>query len=107
MNDDAKLLIVGFGVGAAVLIGVYIAGKKAADTAKDALNAVNPFNHDNVFATGVNKIGATITGDTNFTLGGAIYDWTHPAFDPNAKAAPVIPPEKVAPIEDPNTGFNF
>jgi hypothetical protein len=52
----------------------------------DAAEAVNPLNHDNVIATTVNKVLGG--GDPSWTLGGAIYDATHP--DPVAPPAPPI-----------------
>jgi hypothetical protein len=61
----------------------------------DVLNAVNPLNRDNVIARGVNDIGGAITNDENFTLGGWIYDVTHPTYDPNAPT-----PKAPAPVED-------
>lgn len=90
---EENLILVGVGVGLVALVVVFFAGKKILSVAGDAATAVNPLNHDNVFATGLNKIGASVTGDTSFTLGGAIYDLTHsdptkPA--PKPDAAPAI-----------------
>lgn len=39
----------------------------------------------------LSKLGASITGDKNWTLGGQVYDWTHKAYDPNAKTAGAFP----------------
>lgn len=77
MNPNAKLVLIGLGVGVVVLGAVYFAGKKLLDAGAKAANAVNPLNHDNVFATSVNDVGASVTGDKDFTLGGAIYDLFH------------------------------
>lgn len=89
---EENLILVGIGVGLVALVAVFFAGKKALAVAATAANAVNPLNHDNVIASGVNNLGATITGDTSFTLGGALYDLTHsdptkPAPKPDATPA--------------------
>lgn len=55
--------------GLVVLYLVKHYGAKAAE-------AVNPLNHDNVFAASVNAAGAELTGKP-FSLGSWIYDKTH------------------------------
>lgn len=74
---------------AVVTIGGIVIARKAAkagaaaiDLAKSGAWAVTPWNQDNVIYGGVNSAGAAVTGDSNFTLGGWIYDVTHP--DPMA-----------------------
>ncbi|WP_377704938.1 hypothetical protein [Pseudoduganella sp. UC29_71] len=37
----------------------------------------NPFDSGNVINSGVSGIGGAITGNSNWTLGGQIYDWLH------------------------------
>lgn len=64
-------------LGGFVLLGLIYWKGKGAVTA--AANAVNPVNHDNVFASGVNGVGTAVTGDDDFSLGARIYDWTHPS----------------------------
>ena len=81
------------GTGVLALAGLAVAGyaawrvAKAAGPVTDALNAVNPFNHDNVFATAVNDVGGSVitnpsgpgkNADGSWSLGGFIYDVTHP-----------------------------
>ncbi len=57
---------------------VYYTVRKASsavvDGAGQALQAVNPFNDQNVFYSAVNAAGASVSGDQNFNLGGFIYD---------------------------------
>lgn len=76
-----------------VVLGVVawkLAGKAgeladgAIETAKDAAQAVNPLNNENVFATTVNDVGAVVTGNPkgSWSLGSWIYDVTHPGEDP-------------------------
>lgn len=63
----------------------YLAWTKGPAAVKGALNAVNPLNHDNVFATSVNDYGATIVttpdgngknADGSWSLGGWLRDVT-------------------------------
>jgi hypothetical protein len=67
----------------------------ATDTAASALNAVNPLNNGNVFATGANNVVSTVTGRPE-TLGGWLYSATH--ADPMAQPAP--PPVFAEPTYD-------
>jgi hypothetical protein len=62
--------------------------KAAGGVLSDAANAVNPANHDNVFATGVNDVGGAVVtdpagpgknADGSWSLGGWIFDVTHPS----------------------------
>jgi hypothetical protein len=39
--------------------------------------AVNPLNHDNVFASSVNAAGAAVSGDDSFTLGAGLFNLFH------------------------------
>jgi len=41
--------------------------------------AINPASDQNLAYRGVNAIGSGITGDSSWTLGGWIYDVTHPS----------------------------
>lgn len=81
--------------GALALVGVAAAGvllwrglPKVAAAASAAAQAVNPLNHDNVFAAGVNDLGGAIVtapdgagknADGSWSLGGWIFDVMHPA----------------------------
>lgn len=70
-------------VGLALAIGVigagflYYTGKKAAETVSEAAQALNPINNDNIFASGVDAVGAKLSGNEHWSLGGWIYDITH------------------------------
>lgn len=89
MNESTKLMIIVGGVAVVAYIA-YKAVPKVAAAVGDAAQAVNPLNHDNVIAGAANKVGGIIAGDEsgNWTLGGWIYDLTHPAYDPNAGTSP-------------------
>lgn len=65
------------GVGVAAVVTALFLSYKAGEAAKDLGNAINPTNPDNIFYTGVNAVGESITGDEHWTLGAAIYEWTH------------------------------
>lgn len=64
-------------VGAAVagLVAVYLA-KKAADAVPKALDAVNPFNYDNIINQGATDLYQWATGSEG-TIGTDLYDATH------------------------------
>lgn len=84
---------IGKGAGIAVagalavgLLGWLLARKgKAAAAAVGA--AVNPTSRDNLAYRGVNAVGEAVTGERGWTLGGWLYDWTHP----EESAAPAAP----------------
>ncbi len=80
METQTKLIIGAVGV---VTVVAILMAKKVAQ----GLNAVNPLNHDNVIAGTVNDLGSYLfdgptdmgkNADGSWTLGGAIYDITHP-----------------------------
>lgn len=75
-----------FGAGAAVvLLGVaYFVGRHLWNT-----GAIDPTSDKNVAYTGVNAVGAVLTGDKDFSLGSAIYDWFHP-FEANYSGDVVV-----------------
>jgi hypothetical protein len=58
-------------------VGAWYLSRTAKGAIKDAGQAINPVNRDNVFYSGVNSVGEAISGDKNFTLGGWLYDLTH------------------------------
>lgn len=64
----------GIGAGVAV-VGLWYLSRKAGNVAEKAIDAVNPLNHGNIFADGVNQAGEAVTGNKNWTLGGAVYDY--------------------------------
>jgi len=83
-NTKAGMIVA---IGLVGSVVVVIAAKKAtevvSDTAADIGHAVNPLNDENVFSTGVDAVGAKISGDEHFSLGGWVYDLTHEKYDPN------------------------
>ncbi len=63
-------------IAVAAMAGFFIV-RGLIDGAGDAISAVNPVSRDNIFYRGVNAVGAVLSGDEGFTLGGAIYDAAH------------------------------
>jgi hypothetical protein len=72
-------------IGVVGAIAVYFAQKKAGEAIAEVGNAINPVNQDNIFYSGVNAVGAKVTGKENFNLGRFFYDLTH---DTSAITAP-------------------
>ncbi len=56
-----------------------VLARKAQAAASEALEAIAPTNPDNVFYGGVNALGRALSGDPAWTLGGWLYDVTHPS----------------------------
>jgi hypothetical protein len=55
----------------------HLAKREAGEAAEAVGRAVDPTSPDNVFAAGTDAVGRAVTGEDGWTLGGAIYDWTH------------------------------
>lgn len=62
------------GAGAALVLWLTSAGKKAAAA---VAGAVNPLNPDNLANTFTNAVGGTLTGNPDFSLGVSTYDTIH------------------------------
>lgn len=77
MNDLTKIVTSNTGAVIAIAVigaaALYYTSKKAVDVGQ----AINPVNDDNIFASGVDAVGAKLSGNENWTLGGWIYDITH------------------------------
>lgn len=84
MNTKTVLVLAGFGA-----LLAYLVYRAASKSIAAAAEAVNPLSDKNLAYTGTNAVGAAVTGDKNFSLGSAIYDWFNPEYDPNAPAQPV------------------
>jgi hypothetical protein len=65
-------------LGIAVLYEIKTYGSDVKTAAGDALQAVNPVNPDNVFASAANKVVQAATGEPDATLGAKIWEWLHP-----------------------------
>ena len=86
MSTKAKDIAI---IGALGLATIYVLSMLVGREVKQAANAVNPLNNDNIFARTVNDIGDIVTDGTNdndFSLGSWIYDVTHPSVYPEPPA---------------------
>lgn len=72
-SPTGTVLVVGV-LGVVVMSVAAYGAKSAADNAVEAISPTNP---DNIFASGVNNIGKSLSGKDNWNLGGWIYDITH------------------------------
>jgi hypothetical protein len=82
---DPKWIILAAGV--ALLLyelkkGVAAAANALPGAAAAVGAAVDPTNPNNLAYSGVNKVVGALTGDQNETLGGWLYDLTHPSVNP-------------------------
>ncbi len=79
MKTTTNLAIIATGAAVVAFI-IYRSVPKLAAAAGDAAHAVNPLNPENVFATGVNNVGAVLAGQApgSWSLGSWLYDVTHP-----------------------------
>lgn len=84
--NDSKALVILAGLGVAVYLGwkLYKAAPSVAAAAASVGNAINPASDTNIVNRGVSAAGSAITGDSSWSLGGAIYEWFNK--DPNAQA---------------------
>ena len=76
--DNSKFVLIGVGIGAAVIAALVLrkAGGVAGDALANAANAINPFNNDNIINRAFTDLYQGVTGSDD-TLGGDIYDITH------------------------------
>lgn len=61
------------------------------------LEAVNPVSEDNVINQGIQAIGTAVSGEQGWTLGGWLYDITHPATMSAAAITGTPPADAMSP----------
>lgn len=98
------------GGGVVAVVGVVVVGFAAFKLWKLAQNAggavvdaagrvithdLNPASSDNLINRGVNAVGQAATGDSGWSLGGAIYDWMNPGAFAN-NPTPFLSPDQLA-----------
>jgi hypothetical protein len=69
-------------LGALAALAAWYLSRKAGQAAAAVGEAIDPTSRENLAYRGVNELGSAITGDSWWSLGGALYDWTHTAPDP-------------------------
>jgi hypothetical protein len=83
----------------AALAAGFVVLKKVQKPGAGLLDAVNPTSRDNLAYSTVNEAGAKITGDPYWSLGGWIFDMTHPgtvaARDEPFRTPPYVPPQSI------------
>lgn len=84
-------------IGGVVLVLGYIIIKGSEDAIVATATAINPVNPDNVINRGVNAVGTTLSRDPYWTLGGWLYDITHPITHTITDPTPLPPADASAP----------
>ena len=81
MREPSADLLIKIGLGVAAIVAVLYLARRVGGAAAQAANAIvpsiNPADSRNIVNRAVAGVGAAITGDSDFTLGGWIYDITH------------------------------
>lgn len=92
-------IAMGAGAVLAVALLAYVAWRRYGE---DAVQALNPLNPGNIFASTADQVVQNVTGDPAQTLGGAIFDYFNPRaglaegealLAPGVIAAPPVPQE--------------
>lgn len=65
------------GLGLTAILAIYLFKNSVKESVNDAAYSIAPTNPNNIFSEGVDSVGAMISGNQNFSLGGWIYDITH------------------------------
>lgn len=71
--------VVGVGIIVAVLAVGFVGWKLYSTGKKIVTEDLNPASDKNIAYSGVNSLGAVLSGDSSFSLGSWIYDVTHPS----------------------------
>jgi hypothetical protein len=88
MSLKTDIIVVGV-AGVVILAAGWYAKKKLGAALTTAAPYVNPLDSRNLAYSGVNAVGGALTGEAGFTLGGWIYDITHPGVAGN-NASPYL-----------------
>ena len=71
LTDDQKLLLTGAAIAA---LALWYLKKKTVETAKEAAQAINPTNPQNIINQGFTSVYQSIMGEGR-SLGSDLYDW--------------------------------
>lgn len=66
----------GIAIGTAAAVGLFLFAKREIRT---AFKAVDPTDRDNLVNSGVNKVGAALTGRDSFSLGASLFEFFNPS----------------------------
>lgn len=78
MSQNVKDVAIAVAVLAGTAIVVYGLWKAGGVVKKAVTEDLNPASDKNLAYSAVNAVGGAITGDADWSLGSAIYDWLHP-----------------------------
>ena len=78
INPMSLLYLAAGAFGVALAYQLVVSRKELGAAVADVLDSVNPMNQDNAIKTGVDTVVQKITGDDQQTLGGWLYDLSHP-----------------------------
>ena len=100
MKPPSTDLLIKIGLAAVAIVGLmYLANRTkrnaaaaldatiaaVRDAGRQAVTWVNPADPGNIVNTAVTAVGEAVTGDPNWTLGGAIYDRVHDNPQPRTR----------------------
>lgn len=99
MSPVSGDMMVKIALGGAVLYMLYLASQRAGKAATDAANAVanavttglNPADRGNIVYRSVNAVGGTVAGSSDWSLGAAVYNATHPAWPATSTPSQNLP----------------
>lgn len=80
----------GLAAGLVVAVAIYVS-KRAGAVASAALAGINPVSDKNIFYRGTNAVGGVLAGQSDFTLGGALYDYFNPDANKVATEPSMLP----------------
>lgn len=88
MKISNEVAVIG-GLALGVVVLGVLAAKTAAAGIKAAAPKIDPTSDQNlVYDNVIGGVGRAVSGDQSWSLGGWLYDVTHPAYDPNAAGDP-------------------
>lgn len=83
LKVDGVMVLTGAAILAAVVVA-YFVKKKGGAVVDKVIDSINPASDKNIVYSTVNAAGEMSTGQKDWSLGSALYDWTHADYDPNS-----------------------
>ncbi|HEX5129607.1 MAG TPA: hypothetical protein VFV90_07670 [Usitatibacter sp.] len=79
----------------------YLVVRRTGQAIANNVELVTPTSDKNLVYQGANAVGQSITGDSSFTVGGWLYDLTHPDINAQVQALKAGAP----PVSDQTIGY--